>query len=55
VGEVVAARFGRSLLVGAAALLVGAAFVALRAPGRVESKANAGAAATPATAPAEAT
>jgi hypothetical protein len=46
--------FGRSLLAGAAALLVGAAFVALRAPGRVESKANAGAAATPPAASAEA-
>jgi EmrB/QacA subfamily drug resistance transporter len=32
-----------SLVVGAAALLVGAAFVALRAPGRAESRANAGA------------
>ena len=36
--------FGQSLLVGAAALLVGAAFVAIRAPGRAESKRNASAA-----------
>jgi len=35
--------FSRSLLAGAAALLLGAAFVAVRAPGRAESKVNAGA------------
>ena len=35
--------FANSLLVGAAALFLGAAFVALRAPGRAESKANASA------------
>jgi hypothetical protein len=35
--------FGQSLLAGAAVLLVGAAFVALRAPGRRESSRNAGA------------
>ncbi len=46
--------FGQSLLVGAAALLAGAAFVALRAPGRAESKANASAESTPSTAPVEA-
>ena len=31
-----------ALLAGAATLLLGAAFVALRAPGRAESRANAG-------------
>jgi hypothetical protein len=36
-----------SLLAGAAALLLGAVFVALRAPGRAESSANAGQATTP--------
>jgi EmrB/QacA subfamily drug resistance transporter len=35
--------FSHSLLVGAGALIVGAAFVALRAPGRAESEQNAGA------------
>jgi EmrB/QacA subfamily drug resistance transporter len=35
--------FSRALLAGAASLLLGAAFVALRAPGRAESRANAGA------------
>jgi hypothetical protein len=34
--------FSRSLLAGAAVLLLGAAFVAVRAPGRAESRANAG-------------
>jgi hypothetical protein len=34
--------FSHSLLAGAAALVLGAAFVALRAPGRVESSENAG-------------
>ncbi len=37
-----------SLLAGAAVLLLGAAFVAVRAPGRAESRANAGLEATPA-------
>ena len=37
--------FSHSLLAGAVALLLGAAFVALRAPGRAESTANAGVAA----------
>jgi len=36
------AGLGRALLLGAAALLIGALFVALRAPGRAESSANAG-------------
>ena len=47
--------FSQSLLAGAFALLLGAAFVALRAPGRAESKANASAAAAQSAAPAEAT
>ena len=34
--------FGHALLAGAAALVLGAVFVALRAPGRAESRANAG-------------
>jgi len=42
-----------ALLAGAATLLAGAAFVALRAPGRAESEANAGAAQTPSFAHAE--
>src|SRR5439155_758197 len=42
-----------SLLAGAGALLVGAAFVAFRAPGRAESKANAGARSVPTVAAAE--
>ena len=33
--------FGQALLAGVAALVLGAVFVALRAPGRAESKANA--------------
>ena len=39
--------FSQSLLAGALALLVGAAFVAWRAPGRAESKENAGAIGAP--------
>jgi hypothetical protein len=42
-----------ALLAGAAALIGGAAFVALRAPGRAESKANAGSAEAPSLAHAE--
>jgi EmrB/QacA subfamily drug resistance transporter len=42
--------FGQSLLVGAVALLLGAAFVALRAPGRAESNENATASAASAAA-----
>src|SRR4051812_5455710 len=42
--------FGAALIAGAAALLLGAVFVALRAPGRVESRENAGIEAAPVTA-----
>jgi hypothetical protein len=42
-----------ALLAGAATLVAGAAFVALRAPGRAESEANAGAGETPSLAHAE--
>ena len=44
--------FGQSLLAGAAALLLGALFVALRAPGRAESRENASATAPHASVPA---
>jgi hypothetical protein len=45
---------GHSLLVGALALLLGAVFVALRAPGRTESKAAVSAAPVASVTPAEA-
>ncbi len=41
-GVVLGDGFGAALVAGAAALLLGAVFVALRAPGRAESRKNAG-------------